>query len=448
MQNWQIRLFGRFELTSPFGGVTLPTRQTEGLVAALVLNRRYGLSREDLGQILWPESPRTKQLDNLRQVLAFARKALGHASLECSRTHCRLADGFLFQTDIENPDLRSGPSFLPGFGGEWFEAVRVGFGSDGEVESPDPDSSPISSFVKLLEWYAGRDSAKMLGLLRENQSLSFGLSGQHVRRLLSRIKDPGEHGNWVAFFESCAMMGSGSVLLASRRLSGIAAAAELDRDYLLSVQAGAQVCAAANLQNRFEEANQVAAWCLNVATRAKDKRLLPTATHLQGTTLASLGELDRGLQVLAKAEQMYTDELDSAVMRALRACYLAFNGRSGEADRLNERPSRLGNEAGHGYLKSICSLTQGQIRLNEVGAEEAIEQLESAVRTAETYGNNHLVVPAREALAQAYKGVGEAHLAESEMAQARRIRISMAMSYTPLDSARLTMTRERRKVSA
>src|SRR5579864_8301274 len=96
---WRVRLFGTFALHDPLGClVRLPDRKIEGLVAVLVVHRRYGIERSSAAEILWPgRTP--DNLPNLRRALSVLRSTLGEEAIESTRLHCRLSTGSSLNAD-------------------------------------------------------------------------------------------------------------------------------------------------------------------------------------------------------------------------------------------------------------------------------------------------------------------------------------------------------------
>lgn len=436
MSTWKLRLFEKFELLDPQGrSVRFPTRKADAALAILVLRRRFGLTREELGEMLWPSAPEARRRDNLRQTLLFLRKALGEESLEATRTHCRLASTFRLTTDLEDESTRLGATLLPGFDGEWCELAREEYGT--KQKSQPKGVTPIGNFIAILDWYVDREPERMLGLMRENLPLVLGMALEDHRRLLGRIKRPGNQSGWKDFWQANLVMAGGSVDMGGKLLRAVIEQAERERDPLLGVQASAQVCLSSVMQNKFEQARAAGALCQDWASRSRDARLMPTAIQIQGIASLHKGDLKEGLMMLERAEQMYRDPLDSAVMMALRAYYLSCHGLDSTAQQLLTLPSQLAAETGHKFLEALCSLTHSQISFHQSRLMDVVPEIQESIKLTRALANSHLEVPSRELLAQVFQRAGEKSLAKQEMNKARRIRLSMSMAYTPIDRLRL-----------
>jgi hypothetical protein len=167
---WRIHLFGAFRLIDPESNqLNLKSKKLESLLAILVTSQPYGLSREELSAIVWPESE-SKQ--SLRQAIYALRKILGHNSVEATLDHCRLGESFNFSCDYHEFKMRDSESFMPSCVGTWFDEVRTGIESDGFAEE---EPSAMDGFANTLSWYAQNDPRGFYTLLRTSPNMVRGI---------------------------------------------------------------------------------------------------------------------------------------------------------------------------------------------------------------------------------------------------------------------------------
>ena len=428
---WTLKLYGNFELRSPDGThVPLANRKVQALVAILALNLREGMGRAEIGQILWPASSVAKRQENLRQTLARARKSLGAENLTVSRSHCRLADSFHVRSDFADSSLRSHSVFMPGFEGDWFDRVR------GE-SSAVIDRSVLDSFLHVLEWLSGHDPNRMLALMRDNHGLTFGLRCPDRVRLLGRVTDESVLPGWKDFLSTGLWGMRDDVPQAAQNFRRIVSIAETHGDTLLAVQASSQLSLCLVWQNKCAEALEVIDWCCATASKTSDKELWATATQMKGNILIHNGQLDAGLPLIERAEQLYKDPIDSTIMRVLRGSYLASGGRRSEAARCLEMPGGK-RETGHAFLDTIWLLATAVLESKDQDGRESIQDFHQVADQTVAYGNAQLTIIAEEELAKAYLRTGDVSEARTRAGRARKLRQRLSLSYTPWDEVRLS----------
>jgi hypothetical protein len=149
------------------------------------------------------------------------------------------------------------------------------------------------------------------------------------------------------------------------------------------------------------------------------------------------GQLNAGLELLERAESEYRLTMDAVLMRTLRGLYLALYGRHSEADECLEWPRKYLEETGHGLIQVTSAIAQIKARAQDVDPRLAIEEHERVLRITESFFNEWHAAVANEELAMAYLRVGEVPLAQQKVAAAKKVRRTMAMGYTPLDTFRL-----------
>lgn len=425
---WNLKLIGRFQLTSPAGvPVVISNRKVQALIAILSLNRPLGMNRDELSRILWPAMTVAKRSNNFRQTLARAREAIGADHVESNRTHCFLAETFELHIDVV-ADLESGnPHFLPGFEGDWFDQIRKGTKSN--------SVQLIASFLQVLQWLAQHDPSRMLGFMRENLGMTLGFTLAERKGILGSVREDPALPGWATFFRATLL--DGGYAKAEEDFRRVLTMAEASGDILLGVQASAQLCISGMLQSRFSDAHGFASLCAGLAAKSGDKGLVPTATQIQGMAFLLRGRQEEGFAQLEMAEQQYKVYLDSVIIRALRGYFLATYGRFTEADQCLEIPRKMRDETGHGLLKMICALADSQILGRNQDIRDSIDHHRKTVEFSEAFHDARFTVVSNEELALAYLKLGEVPLAKPRAITAKQLRKSMSMSYTPWDQMRL-----------
>lgn len=320
---------------------------------------------------------------------------------------------------------------MPGFEGEWFDRIR-------RHRSGASRPPLLDNFVGLLEWLAENDPDRMLGMMRENLGLTIGVDFRDRQRLLSKTSGGHDLPGWKAFFTAGVL--EGRYPSAHDQYRAILTAAEATGDRLLAVQTLAQLCICEMLMNRFSEAEQYARRCLSIAAAPGTAAMVPTATQINGMVLIHGGRPAEGFPLLERAEQLYPVSLDSAIIQGLRAFYLATYGRLTEADRCLETPRKVATDTGHASLKIVCGLAEALILANDTAALDSIDRLKRLARLAAFHQDSRHTVVTNEELAKAYLRTGETQLARERAVEARKLRMSKAMAYTPWDRMRLTKT--------
>ena len=429
-----IRLFGRFQVLDETGeAIRLPTKRAEALLAWLALDREHGIARGEAAETLWPNVPVGQRRDNLRQAIAAIRKAVGPDFLETNRSHCRLADGLVVCTDIENPSLRDGSTFMPGFEAVWFDVWRERLGVG---RSKTSGASLLTVFIEMLERFSEYDSEKMLCLMRDNLVLVSGIPAKDRRRLLTKATKAGNLASWKEFFEADNTMGCGCVALGVKRHKAVIEQAEILGDTRMAVLAAVQLRIGAGLLGRFDEAQSAAALCTSIAASSKETDLRVKAMQNQGLLLMDMGNVREGWGLLKESAERDRDRFEAACTLGLTGFFFASTGHTAKVSPILRVVEPLASTSGHGFLKVLCILTRALTVFHDSGPEDAIPYIASAIATADSFENMHLVVAARETLATALVCLGEHKQARSELARAQAIRNSISALPTPMDRIR------------
>ncbi|MBX3114476.1 MAG: hypothetical protein KF836_07915 [Fimbriimonadaceae bacterium] len=169
---WNIRLFGGFRIETPEGDeIEIPSRKGKALVALLALQDGIAVSRELLGQELWPDKPKLSQQQNLRQAVTQVKVALAPWNgLEATRETCRLT--FTYYCDALEC-LTSGKDpgkelLLPEMPEPVFESYRSEFASNAPLGD---EGEAARGAARLLEWTLMHDPKRCLDLLHSCREL-------------------------------------------------------------------------------------------------------------------------------------------------------------------------------------------------------------------------------------------------------------------------------------
>ena len=317
---------------------------------------------------------------------------------------------------------------MPGFEGEWYEKFRRG-------KSPTRGSL-IDSFRLMLEWTVQNDPDRMIGLMRENLGMTVGLNKSDLRNLLNFVPANSSLPGWFTFFRAGLLdEGYGK---AEEDFQTVLTASQASGDLLLGVQTAAQLCICATLQNRYLQATRYAEICSTLAQKSGDLTNLPTAIQIEAMAMLTHGRASEGFIQLERAENHYRVHLDAVMMRALRGYYLSTYGRITEADKVLEIPRKVRDETGHGVLKMICSLADARILARDLDRRETVNVYEKVTALSENFSDRRFTVVSNEELALAYLRLGDVPLAKQRAVQAKKLRKSMAMTYTPWDQMRLS----------
>jgi tetratricopeptide (TPR) repeat protein len=124
---WHAKLGGQFTIFADGVDLGPPENRTVGVLLIGLLSRDPNWSsREELSQLLYPESDPVARRSALRQSLFRLRRLLGTDALEETRDRVRLAEScWTYDFLLESGKKASAPMIAPGLTHPWIEAVRL-----------------------------------------------------------------------------------------------------------------------------------------------------------------------------------------------------------------------------------------------------------------------------------------------------------------------------------
>ena len=442
IQGWQLRLFGEFSLTDPAGQtVRLPDRKTEGLLAILALTRDYGIERQAAADILWPlRAPQNRA--NLRQALSVLRRTLGAEWVESSVHHCRLTSGAPIVSDYERAELRSGGGFMPGHDGDWFEDVRLE-AILGRSQGDD-EASIHSSFNALLEWYASRDSGKLLGLMRTDKLMVQALPYASVSRLMSGVPNTPEHAGWKAFWMAHVSQHTASCQESTSYYRRALRSANGDRQ--LMVACTWNLFGMHIIQNDLNSAWNMVEVCKTLASESNDRDAVARAKIGQGLILLHSGEHKLGLDYLHDGEKLLVDGVELTIRRPIRAFLEATFGDINRAEESLAEACATPAPVVHPSFELFVTLAKVGIAAGRGPGPQTGKDLERLIAISSQRGYRPLEVYGNELAAKISLVSGHSDAARVEMNRSRSLRRDTGMTYTAWDRMRLQEPRANRRV--
>jgi tetratricopeptide (TPR) repeat protein len=408
-KGWQLYTFGDFRLLDRMGQpVRLSNRKVEALLAALTLHRQYGIERDSLAEILWPNRPLERQRPSLRQALSSLKKALGEDSLDASRSHVRLTSSLPIQCDYDELARQPNAVFMPGHEGEWFDEVRLetSHGQD-DVPGNFPGRSVAKNFQESVEMLSNADPRGMFHLLRVNISLSRELPYPMFRLLLDRL-DPYELGKgWSDFWRGTMaddLFESIGLLRSSMR------EAKWTQDYELASEACLELGRAYSRTGNLLKAEKMCEIAETLAGLVKTRAARANAVRLRGTHLMNWSNPKKGLLALQKAEEFTEDAVGRSHLIAVRALFSASVGNHRQAQDL---------------LATIAK-TSPILGISKQSRDHEITQI---------------AVYAEELLGRIYDRSGDTRLSRLRFSSAQQGREKTQMILTPMEAKRLTCVR-------
>jgi tetratricopeptide (TPR) repeat protein len=410
-ESWTLRVQGGLELRDPSGLVQkLGYRSVEALYLALARSESGSLSRQELGEHLWPSHSLEQRQVNLRQALRQLRKALGDEAVRSNRSNCSLA-----------------PEFKP-----WI------------LDDAD-DLAPLRGRVSagealghLVEWFSGRDVKQMLDVLRVDPGLSLSIPHTHLLEAIDRAgpqvraSDPAIL--WFDFWKGHATMIDGRLNDAIPYLRNAANRAAVANDWDLLREASRWLGFCEILTGRPEYALELAerAECVSKDRSYHGRYQLQ---ELRGTSLLHTGRDKEALHVLLAIQDLPdVSPVAFGVLEMRRAFYLAICGKHEEALRV-ARVS-LDSTADSRAPNLLYTLTKGCVEAT-TEPDKAIATLTDLITTSKVMRCHHIEIYACEALALAHHSKGERSDVKQMLTTSRRRRSNLGFRYTRWDQQRL-----------
>lgn len=433
---WRLHLFGDFMLIAPDGTPRqLHNRKCEGLIGLLAANQPYGIRREAAGAALWPDKALEKQQESLRQVLAIIRRLLGEDFINATRTECRFSSRIKLECDLDRPDLRKGPVFMPVQDGEWVENIRTLEDCDLPEASRD---SVMSHYLESLRWCARFDPKSFFALFHANRSLARGLATSDIIGLLDIAGRPDGFSGWPDYWRGIA---EEDLDVSSRLLRNALRAAVGAKDWDLASDVCFELGKTYSRRGKVTAANRTAKAAYEVADRANTKAARINAARLKGTLLLHWGETRAGLELLEMSAELVEDPIRRAVVETTQAWFAAMSGSYPSAARWLERGEELYKETGHQQVYLLSSATRAILSIHEGSRTNAIPGLEQMARESHDGGSCQFGVYAEESLAKLYRLDHDRELAAAKLNSARQTRLKTRMARTPLETAMVAAIR-------
>lgn len=429
---WQLRLFGKFSLTSPSGDlVRLPDRKTEGLLAILALSREYGIERQAVADILWPSSA-PKNLANLRRSLSILRRALGSDSIESSVHHCRLASGLEIISDFEQPSLRSSGGFLPGHEGDWFEDMRLeAVGAEGCL----PDApTVVDHFLQTLRWCSEFDPRGMYALLSVAPAMGRSIPYADMSKLIQVGRGNeaclGWHSYWRGTVEDDLGVCIQHLRLALR-------SARQTEDLPLASEACLELGKVYMRTGQLAKALRLCDIADDVAAKSRARTPTTNALRLRGTVLISWHDPAAGSDLLLRAEDRIEDPIEFAYTKNLRAFFEASLGQYEKADVTLSQSLAQSGGLGHFRIGLLSAFTRSVLDTVGRSRSDAVGQLSQQSVDCYASGATQFGVYADEFLAEIFRLDGDKSSSAQRMRSAKNGRVTAQMARTPLEARRV-----------
>lgn len=426
---WQLRLFGKFSLTSPSGDlVRLPDRKTEGLLAILALSREYGIERQAVADILWPSSA-PKNLANLRRSLSLLRQTLGAESIESTVHHCRLASGLQITSDFEQPSLRCGGGFLPGHEGDWFEDMRL------ESVDPGPDApTVVDHFLQTLRWCSEFDPRGMYALLSAAPAMGRSIPYTDMSTLIQVARGNeaclGWHSYWRGTVEDDL-----AVCIEHLRLA-LRTARQTD-DLPLASEACLELGKVYMRTGQLAKALRLCDIADVVAAKSRARTPTTNALRLRGTVLISWHDPAAGLDLLMRAEERIEDPIEFAYTKNLRAFFEASLGHYEKADVTLAQSLAHSGGLGHFRIGLLSAFTRSVLDAVGRSRSDAVGQLQQQSDSCYASGATQFGVYADEFLAEIFRLDGDKGSSAQRTRSAKKGRVNAQMARTPLEARRV-----------
>jgi DNA-binding winged helix-turn-helix (wHTH) protein len=426
---WELRIFGRIELRDLTGkAVFLQNRRVAQVLTVLSQSRRYGVSREDLAQTVWPEVADQRRRASLRQALALLRKAIGEENLICTLEMCRLASGFRLETDLDHSSLRLSSQISPELDPRWLDQFLV---EHLETATDIVEPCIFQNFYQVVLLTARYEQSRAVGMLKENLSLTHGLSPSQMTHLMQEVRTCHSMPGWIAFFQGYVRnYHQNSTHSTPHFTQALELSQKNTKDWGLGVQSAVQIAFSKINQGQFMVAEKMAEHCLQLAKESKDRNLLGTAFQALASVKINLGQTEAAFELFERSEQSYTNDLDSFVIRSIHNYYRASvpGAKSLTPIRSGVQDSRAALQ-GHSLTEWYSSAGPAISSVRDSHPLDSLPPLMDSLKLAEEMQNNHLTIFAMEALSRGYLRAGYVGEARSMVQKSRQVRGKMAVRH-------------------
>ncbi|HWD39696.1 MAG TPA: hypothetical protein VG944_12665 [Fimbriimonas sp.] len=433
--SWQLFLFGDFCLLDPLGlPVRLANRKVEGVLAVLALHRQFGMERDELAEIVWPQRPLENQRASLRQALVQLKRAVGDENVEASRSHLRLSSKLSLTCDYDLPELRRANGFMPGHEGEWFDQIRYEGPRDEEAQDRKTPTV-VTHFSETLNWMAMHDPRGMFELLKASKSLAKGLRFGNLLRLITLTERSRVYEGWSLFWRGAS---ENDLQLCANLLRSSLKEAKKDNDLVLASEVCLELGKVYSRLGFPERADKICTIAETVAMRLQTRSAKSNFFRLKGTLLAHRGDL-AGLEFLRRAEDLTDDVIEKASALSARAFFEGSLGLFEQSRMTLELVERVGFDLGHHRINVSSLMAKAQLLTAGGSFQQAAPELEKIAGYCYSSGNAQFGVYAEELMAKMFHLHGDRALAREKLTSARQARKGSQMATTPLEERRIAV---------
>ncbi|MBX3119252.1 MAG: hypothetical protein KF784_09315 [Fimbriimonadaceae bacterium] len=431
---WKIRLLGGFRVASPSGEeIVIPSRKARALMALLALNDGLAITRESLGQQLWPDKPKVNQQQSLRQAIKDLKEAFEPVHVvDATRDVCRLALEHFSCDALECLNSRKDAgnvALLPEMPEPAFESYRSELASFAPLGDLGEAARGAAS---LLEWTIVKDPTRVLDMLHTCRELIPNMPLPLVEDALrlSLHEAPADHPllPWGRSQFAIVLMWAG------RSEEGMSAAkvalGKLQPEKDASDWTAAAHSAAIFLifRGRFEKACKLLSGAIEIAETHKLKEAVDRFRHAEALCYGYSGDFDRALRLLSQLPP-------SPIVNVHEAIYLGLAELPEQAREKLASAKALAGGNSDARLASQMSIAEVYILIAEGKEEEPRALLNDLVQFCETYGIRTVQVHALEGLALLGARSGEA---SKWLEKAMELRERYRLPLLPGDRKRLS----------
>ena len=412
---WRLDLSSGSELVGPGGElIALPYRKVGELLALLAANSGTMLDRRNLARGLWPDSSQPERQANLRQGLAKLRSLLGADAIHADRSWCGL--DALVRIELTG----AAPMQL-------------------HKQTETASDGPVAAFGRLVQWLAERDVPAMYAALRANPE--YGIAS--LNTLETALEAASKHGppdradfGWSCFWRGEVSFQS-NIGRAVSLLSEATEFAVADRDWHLLAHAAFWQGIGLLLLNRRQPARNVAQRAAAALSAPGGQMHRYRIDHLHATITLHEGRIAQALDQFSNLRG-YSGQstLEFASDEALRALYLAFNGRLDDASRVLDQVRSTIDDLECSRAMKYRNIAELVLAASSEG-HRACTRLEDAASDFAESGDRHFEIYCRETLARCYWQGKAGSDARHQLQSSRVLRRRINMAYTGWDLARL-----------
>lgn len=343
---WKVCLRGSFRLTDPAGSpVQFQNVKVEALLSILVTYREYGISRDDLAAILWPNKSEELQKASLRQALALCRRVIGVNSVDASRTHCRLSSQFQVH------EVSGTGEFMPGHEGSFFDDHRNDPAEDASEEMAT--RNVLSAWRQVLEWNAFRDPGMFFNMLQMAPHHAEGIVFTDLERLLNIASAKHGRSAWSEYWWGTVM----TDLNECRKRLKVALDLSIEQQDLgLSSMICLELGRACARTGRVRAAITIADYADELAATSRTNATAVNALRLRGTLAFNWGSPARGKELLTAAIGRASTTMEQHQLTASLAVFQAGYGFTNESQDNIARVRTYAESLGHMKMDSLTKL--------------------------------------------------------------------------------------------